>query len=103
MKLKKLTALLLGVVMTASLLAGCGAKTEAPATEAATTTEETAEAPADETAEAPAEEAAKEYSEDEIVDFDMFIAMPGSEKNDGNEIKEIIAKKTGFIGRVSTA
>ncbi len=95
MKLKKLTALLLGVVMTASLLAGCGAKTEAPATEAATTTEETAEAPADETAEAPAEEAAKEYSEDEIVDFDMFIAMPGSEKNDGNEIKEIIAKKTG--------
>ena len=40
-------------------------------------------------------EEAKEYSEDEIIDFSMFIAMPGSEKNDGNEVKEIIAKKVG--------
>lgn len=42
-----------------------------------------------------AEEAEKEYSEDEIIDFTMFAAMPGSEKNEGNEIKEIIAKKIG--------
>ena len=93
MKLKKLTALLLGVAMTASLLAGCGAKTEAPAA-ADTATEETAEAPAEGT-EATAEEAKTEYADDEILDMTMFIAMPGSEINDGNEIQEIIAKKTG--------
>ena len=33
--------------------------------------------------------------DDEIIDFDMFIAMPGSEINDGNEVQEIIAQKTG--------
>ena len=33
--------------------------------------------------------------EGEILDFDMFIAMPGSEINDGNEVQEIIAQKTG--------
>lgn len=38
---------------------------------------------------------AEEFSEDEIRDFTMFIAMPGAEKNDDNEIKEIIAKKLG--------
>lgn len=32
---------------------------------------------------------------DEIVDLDMFIAMPGSEKNSGNEIQELIAEMTG--------
>ena len=31
----------------------------------------------------------------EIIDFTMFIAMPGPEINDGNEIQEIIAQKTG--------
>lgn len=42
-----------------------------------------------------AEEGEKEYSEDEIVDFTFFGAMPGAEKNSDNEIKEIIAKKIG--------
>ncbi|MBQ0001166.1 MAG: sugar ABC transporter substrate-binding protein [Clostridiales bacterium] len=41
---------------------------------------------------------AEEYSDDQIKDYTMFIAMPGSEKNDGNEVKEIIAHKIG--GRV---
>ncbi len=36
-----------------------------------------------------------DYSEDEIVDFTMFIAMPGSELSADNDIQEIIAKKTG--------
>jgi len=35
------------------------------------------------------------YSGDEIIDFTMFSAMPGTEINDGNEIQEIIAEKTG--------
>ncbi len=34
-------------------------------------------------------------AEGDIIDFDMFIAMPGSEINDGNEVQEIIAEKTG--------
>lgn len=33
--------------------------------------------------------------EDEITDFTMFIAMPGNEVSDDNEIREIIAQKTG--------
>ena len=37
----------------------------------------------------------QEYADEDIVDFTMFGAMPGKEKNEGNEIKEIIAKKTG--------
>lgn len=41
---------------------------------------------------------AEEYSDDQIKDYTMFIAMPGSEKNEGNEIKDIIAHKIG--GRV---
>ena len=96
MRLKKITALLLGTALTASMLAGCGndatadTSTDAPATD----TTVVADAGDDTTDAAPAAEE-KEYSEDEIVDFTMFIGMPGSEINDGNEIQEIIAKKTG--------
>ena len=35
------------------------------------------------------------YSEDEIVDFTMFIAMSGSELAANNDVQEIIANKTG--------
>lgn len=38
---------------------------------------------------------AQEYSDDEIVSFTMFSAMPGSEINDDNEIMDIIAHKVG--------
>lgn len=31
----------------------------------------------------------------DIIDYDMFIAMPGAEINEGNEIQEMIAEKTG--------
>ena len=44
MKLKKITALLLSIVMTASLLAGCGSSSGEGGSEAATETEETAKA-----------------------------------------------------------
>lgn len=60
---KKLLATLLACAMTATLLAGCGSKTEAPAEAPAETeapAEEEAEAPAEE-AEAPAEETAQEF------------------------------------------
>ena len=96
MKLRKLTALLLGATMTLSLLAGCGASTDnggSASTDTTTTTESTDSSSSD-SADASTE-AKTEYADDEIVDFTMFTAMPGSEINDGNDIQEIIAKKTG--------
>ena len=94
MKLKKLMALSLVAALGISTLTGCGnsAGTEETATEESTKSEETE---AGDDTEAAAEEQKKEYSEDEIIDFTMFAAMPDSEINDGNEIQEIIAKKTG--------
>ena len=36
-----------------------------------------------------------EVEDGQIVDMTMFIAMPGSEINDGNDVQEMIAEKTG--------
>lgn len=99
MKAKKLTALFMGTVMAASLLVGCGgsvSETSAEAPKSEETVEETEAAETEET-EASAEETTEktEYSEDEIIDFTAFFPVPGSEINNGNEVQEIIAKKTG--------
>ncbi|MBQ5851495.1 MAG: sugar ABC transporter substrate-binding protein [Lachnospiraceae bacterium] len=88
MNFKKLTALGMGLVLTASVLAGCGSSdsknTSADANntsgDGATATESTE---------------STESGNGEITDFTMFIAMPGSEINDGNEVQQIIAEKTG--------
>ena len=100
MKLRKLTALLMGTAMVASLLAGCGFSdsTDAAATTETEQTTDSTEQAADSTEQAEGEADSsekKEYADDEIIDMTMFTAMPGSEINDGNEIQEIIAKKTG--------
>lgn len=100
MKLRKLTALLMGTAMVASLLAGCGSSdsTDAAATTETEQTTDSTEQVADSTEQAEGEADSsekKEYADDEIIDMTMFTAMPGSEINDGNEIQEIIAKKTG--------
>lgn len=81
MKKKRLAALVLGVTITASLLFGCGSSGE----EAKSSNAE-AEGGNSQKAEASA---------GEIIDFTMFSAMPGAEINDGNEIQELIAEKTG--------
>ena len=88
MKRKKLTALLMCVTMTASLLAGCGAK------EAAAPEKDAAVEAADSSAGGETE-GKTSYSEDEITEFSMFITMPGSEINDDNEIAQMIAQKHG--------
>ncbi len=100
MKLRKLTALLMGTAMVASLLAGCGSSdsTDAAATTETEQTTDSTEQATDSTEQAEGEADSsekKEYADDEIIDMTMFTAMPGSEINDGNEIQEIIAKKTG--------
>ncbi|MBP9997514.1 MAG: extracellular solute-binding protein [Lachnospiraceae bacterium] len=78
MKLKRVIALTLASIMTVATV-GCGNKAAAPATAEPTVNED----------------GSVEYSEDDIVNFTMFGAMPQPEINDGNEIQEIIAKKTG--------
>ena len=77
MKTKKVVTLVLASMMAASSFAACTTKpTETTAGSAGGETETSDEAK-------------------EIVDFTMFAAMAGKEKDEGNEIKEIIAKKTG--------
>ena len=90
----------MGTAMVASLLAGCGSSdsTDAAATTETEQTTDSTEQAADSTEQAGGEADSsekKEYADDEIIDMTMFTAMPGSEINDGNEIQEIIAKKTG--------
>lgn len=81
MKLKRVTALAMATLMTVSALTGCGDDTA----QTASSTESAIGAGEEKT----------EYSDDEIIDFTMFTAMPNAEINDGNEIQEIIAHKIG--------
>ncbi len=96
MKLKKVMALLMVAIMATSIMTGCGndateessASTDSSATADSGSSEDAGDA-------GDAGETKKEYSEDEIIDWTFFGAMPQAEINDGNEIQEIIAKKTG--------
>ncbi len=94
MKFKKVLALSLATMMMASFVTGCGEPAANDKPTAGQDTPTVQEDPAD--PDAPVEpEGPTEYSEDEIKNFTMFSAMPGSEINDGNDVQEIIAKKTG--------
>ena len=92
---KKVISLLLTAVVTASLLAGCGgaADTSSAAPAASDATTEAAAPAADEAA--PAADTAEAAAPTEVKDFTMFITMPGSEKNDDNEVMQMIADKWG--------
>ena len=85
MNFKKLTALGMGLVLTASVLAGCGSSDSKNTSADANNTSGDGAAATEST----------ESGNGEITDFTMFIAMPGSEINDGNEVQQIIAEKTG--------
>ncbi len=92
---KKLTTAGLTMAMMTTALAGCGGG-DTPASEAATTEAAATEAAATEdgsSGDATTEAAAP--SADGVKEFSMFIAMPGTEINDDNEIQQIIAEKTG--------
>ena len=73
MKFKKFLALSMAVMMVATVFTGCEKKPG--------------------TGDLPTPDASGNYTE--IVDFTMFSAMPGSEINDGNDVQELIAQKTG--------
>ena len=90
---KKLTTVGLTAAMMATALSGCGngdnATTEAAKdTEAATTAATEAQGGSE-------EDTTEAAASGDIKEFDMFIAMPGTEINDDNEIQQIIAEKTG--------
>ena len=90
MKLKKLTALLTCAVMTASMLIGCSDKAATEGAAPADATEEAA------TGEEPAAEETADAGNGEIIEFDAFFAMPATvERNDDNEVRDLIAEKVG--------
>ena len=97
MKMKKFIALGMAGMLSAATLVGCdkgGATTPTPTPDDNGGSTATSTTTPDDGGDVVVEEE-KEYSEDEIVNWTMFIAMPGSEINDGNDVQEIIAKKTG--------
>jgi len=95
--IKKTSALALATAMSVSALAGCGstsgdATTAAPADGTTAAAVEDTTAAGDDTTEA----ATSDAPSGDVKNFTMFIAMPGTEINDGeNDIQKIIAEKTG--------
>ena len=87
---KKVIALFLTAAMCASVLAGCGGNTAAPAADAGAATEADADADAED-----AGDEAEAESTGEVKDFTMFITMYDAELNDDNEIAQMIADKWG--------
>ena len=104
MKSRRLLSMLCATVMVTSAVTACAPTADSGATTGSTavdtgdtTVDDTGDTGAD-TGDTGADTSAtegKEYSDDEIVNWTFFGGMPGSEKNDGNEVMEIIAKKTG--------
>ena len=93
MKFKKVAALMMAAVMVASFAAACNSGNTGGGETGSTAGGGDVATGGDVTTGGSGDNG--EYTEDEIIDFTMFSAMPGSEINDGNEIQEIIAKKTG--------
>ena len=91
MKLKKLTALMMSAALATSMLTACGGDNGSTGSQGGTTTS-TGGGTTDDSSEGGG---VAEYSDDDIISFTMFSAMPGSEKNDDNEIMDIIAHKVG--------
>ncbi len=98
-KAKKLGALAVAGAMTLTMLTGCGGGSTSTDTSSSSDDSSSAvDTSADDTA--TDDTAADSGSDDsassgDVKEFDMFIAMPGTEINDDNEIQQIIAEKTG--------
>ncbi len=80
MKARRIVALLLATTMVGSMLVGCAGNTGS--TEAGGSTGDGGDG-------------SEVVASDEIIEFDAFFSVPGSEINDDNEIQQIIAEKTG--------
>ncbi len=89
-KAKKLGAVAMSCAVMMSALTGCGGE-KVEDTQSTDTSTTSASSETDSTASGDSEDKAS----GDIKEFDMFIAMPGDEINDDNEIQQIIAEKTG--------
>ncbi len=86
MKRRKITALFMTMALAVSVLGGCGgggSDSDAGKGSVANDSTETGGS------------AASSKGDGDVIEFTAFFAVPGAEKNDDNEIKEIIAEKTG--------
>lgn len=86
MKRRKITALFMTTALAVSVLGGCGgggSDSDAGKGSVANDSTETGGS------------AASSKGDGDVIEFTAFFAVPGAEKNDNNEIKEIIAEKTG--------
>jgi len=84
MKRRKITALFMTMALAVSVLGGCGGSdSDAGKGSVANDSTETWGS------------AASSKGDGDVIEFTAFFAVPGAEKNDDNEIKEIIAEKTG--------
>lgn len=84
MKRRKITALFMTTALAVSVLGGCGGSdSDAGKGSVANDSTETGGS------------AASSKGDGDVIEFTAFFAVPGAEKNDDNEIKEIIAEKTG--------
>ena len=96
-KAKKLGALALTGAMTLTMLTGCGGGSTPADTSSGDDSSSAVDTATDDTS---ADTSADTSSDDQassgdVKEFDMFIAMPGTEINDDNEIQQMIAEKTG--------
>ena len=89
-KKKSLGALALTSAMMVAMLSGCGGGSSDTSS-----TDNTDTSSADSSATTTTDDSTDTASSGEVKEFDMFIAMPGTEINDDNEIQQIIAEKTG--------
>ena len=90
---KKVVATMLVSAMAASMLAGCGSS-DSTSTSTSDSSADSSAASSETKSDASAD-TASDAAPGEITEFSYFITMPGSEKNDDNEIAQIIAEKTG--------
>lgn len=85
MKRRKITALFMTTALAVSVLGGCGGGSDSDAGKGSVANDSTETGGS----------AASSKGDGDVIEFTAFFAVPGAEKNDDNEIKEIIAEKTG--------
>lgn len=90
-KAKKLGACALASAMMLTMFAGCGGSSEDSTTSSSSTDTSSNSSGTD----AASDDKGGSTASGDVKEFDMFIAMPGTEINDDNEIQQIIAEKTG--------
>ena len=91
-KAKKLGACALASAMMLTMFAGCGGSNDDTSSTSTSSTDTSSNSSG---TDATSDDNGGSTASGDVKEFDMFIAMPGTEINDDNEIQQIIAEKTG--------